>query len=65
MADPFAEAEPRPGPKSHEIGQDLALLSVDELEERVALLKSEIARLEEARGAKLASRAAADAFFKR
>ncbi len=30
----------------HEIGQDLALLSVKELQERIALLKEEIARLE-------------------
>lgn len=65
MADPFAEAEPRPRPKSHEIGQDLSLLSVDELDERMAMLRAEIARLDEARTAKLASRAAADAFFKR
>ncbi|WP_293867008.1 DUF1192 domain-containing protein [uncultured Alsobacter sp.] len=65
MADPFAEAEPRPRPTSHELGQDVAMLSVDELDERVALLRSEITRLEEARAAKLASRAAADAFFKR
>lgn len=65
MVDPFAEAEPRPSPRSHEIGQDLSLLSVDELEERVTMLRAEIARLEEARTAKLASRAAADAFFKR
>ena len=30
----------------HEIGQDLALLSVRELQERIALLKEEISRLE-------------------
>ena len=30
----------------HEIGQDLTLLSVGELNERIALLKDEIARLE-------------------
>jgi len=54
---------PRPRP-SHEIGQDLALLSVGELEERIALLKTEIARLEAARSAKAASRSAADSIFK-
>jgi len=32
---------------THEMGQDLALLSVGELAERVALLKDEIARLKE------------------
>jgi uncharacterized small protein (DUF1192 family) len=49
----------------HEIGQDLALLSVDELAERIGLLKDEIGRLEEAINAKRASRDAASAFFKR
>ena len=50
---------------AHEIGQDLALLSVEELEERVALLKAEIVRLKEAAGRKRASLAAAATFFKR
>lgn len=48
----------------HEIGQDLALLSVFELQERVALLKQEIARLEAAANAKDAAKNAAAAFFK-
>jgi uncharacterized small protein (DUF1192 family) len=51
--------------KAHEIGQDLALLSVDELSERIGVLQEEIARLEEAKKAKHASRDAASAFFKR
>ena len=50
---------------THELGQDLALLSVGELAERVALLKAEIARLEAALANKSASRQAADQFFKR
>ena len=50
---------------AHEIGQDLALLSVEELAERVALLEGEIERLEQAMTAKRASLAAADTFFKR
>ena len=49
----------------HDVGQDLALLSVEELEERVALLKAEIVRLEEAAARKRASLAAAATFFKR
>ena len=49
----------------HEIGQELALLSVEELGERMALLQDEIARLEQARAKKLASRTAADQFFKK
>ena len=50
---------------THELGQDLALLSVGELAERIALLKEEIGRLEMALAKKSASRQAADQFFKR
>ena len=49
---------------THEIGQDLSLLSVEELTERIALLRSEIARLEEAATRKRASRDAANSVFK-
>ena len=49
----------------HEIGQDLALLSVAELAERISLLKDEIARLEATIASKSASRHVADRFFKR
>ncbi|QDF40256.1 DUF1192 domain-containing protein [Bradyrhizobium symbiodeficiens] len=59
------EDDDRPRKKiSHEIGQDLSLLSVEELIERVTLLKSEIARLEEAATRKRASRDAANSIFK-
>ncbi len=58
--------EDRPKKKIvHEIGQDLALLSVEELGERVAILREEIARLEAASAKKRASRDVADQFFKR
>ena len=50
---------------SHEIEQDLSLLSVEELTERVALLNTEIARLEEAAAKKRASKEAASSFFKK
>jgi uncharacterized small protein (DUF1192 family) len=50
---------------THEMGQDLALLSVGELAERVALLKDEIARLEAEMARKRASQSAADTFFKK
>jgi uncharacterized small protein (DUF1192 family) len=50
---------------THEIGQDLSLLSIGELSERITLLKEEIARLEAAKSSKSATRTAADAFFKR
>jgi uncharacterized small protein (DUF1192 family) len=49
----------------HEIGQDLALLSVNELRERIALLQDEIARLEASIASKQASRGVADTFFKK
>jgi uncharacterized small protein (DUF1192 family) len=54
----------RPKKKIHEIGQDLSLLSVFELNERIALLKAEIARLEAAAAAKDSARSAAASFFK-
>lgn len=50
---------------AHEIGENLAMLSIEELAERIAVLKHEIARLESAVAAKRASRASADQFFKR
>ena len=50
---------------SHEIGQDLYLLSVKELDERIALLQGEIARLEADKNGKQASRQTADQFFKK
>lgn len=59
------EDDDRPRKKiTHDIGQDLSLLSVEELTERVALLKTEIVRLEEAATKKRASRDAANSFFK-
>jgi uncharacterized small protein (DUF1192 family) len=61
--DPFG-APVRKKPTHHEIGQVLDALSVDELDERIALLEAEVARLREARRAKEASKNAADAFFK-
>jgi uncharacterized small protein (DUF1192 family) len=63
---PAIDDDDRPKKKiSHEIGQDLTLLSVAELNERIALLKDEIARLEADIAKKQASRSAADLFFKK
>jgi uncharacterized small protein (DUF1192 family) len=60
------DEEDRPKRKiAHDIGQDLTLLSVEELDQRVQLLKDEIARIEVDRKNKQASRSAADTFFKR
>ena len=50
---------------THELGQDLSLLSIKELDERVAMLKDEIARLEATKASKQTSRTVADQFFKR
>ena len=50
---------------AHEIGQDLSLLSVEELAGRVQLMKDEIGRLEADMTQKRAKRAAADQFFKK
>jgi len=63
---PAIDEDDRPKKKiAHEIGQDLTLLSVGELTERVALLKEEIARLEANMASKSASKSAADLFFKK
>ena len=50
---------------AHEIGQDLSLLSVEELGLRVQFMRDEIARLEADMAQKRSKRAAADQFFKR
>jgi uncharacterized small protein (DUF1192 family) len=63
---PAIDDEDRPKKKiAHEIGQDLALISVKELEERIALLKDEIVRLEADINRKQSSRNVADQFFKK
>jgi uncharacterized small protein (DUF1192 family) len=60
------EEDDRPKRKiTHDIGQDLALLSVEELDDRILLLNDEIARLQAALAKKRASRSAADQFFKK
>ena len=57
--------EPQKKPVSHEIGQDLSSLSIEELEKRVGLLKEEIIRLEDASALKRASMSSAESFFKK
>jgi uncharacterized small protein (DUF1192 family) len=60
------EEDDRPKKKvAHEIGQDLALLSVEELSDRISLLNDEVVRLRAALEKKRVSRSAADQFFKR
>lgn len=60
----FDDEPAKKKPLPHEIGQDLAALSVHELEERIELLKAEISRLEAVKSAKSQSRTAADSFFR-
>jgi uncharacterized small protein (DUF1192 family) len=63
---PAIDDDDRPKKKiAHEVGQDLTLLSVGELTERIAMLKDEIARLEANMATKQASKSAADLFFKK
>ena len=63
---PAIDEDDRPKKKTaHEIGQDLTLLSVGELNERIALLRDEITRLERDIKGKQASKSAADLFFKK
>lgn len=49
----------------HEIGQELGLLSVDELRLRIEELRAEIARIEAELAAKGSTRNAAEALFSR
>jgi len=57
--------EPARVSRRHEIGQDLSLLSVEELRERIDALHAEVARLEAELSAKGATRTAAEALFRR
>ena len=57
--------EPRKKPKLHEIGQDLSLLSVGDLTERIGLLRAEIERLEADLQARGVTKSAAEALFRR
>ena len=52
-------------PQPHRVGEDLARLSIDELETRIALLEEEIVRLRRSIADKSASRHTAASFFKR
>jgi uncharacterized small protein (DUF1192 family) len=52
-------------PRKHELGQDLSMLSVGELVDRIGQLKDEISRLERELDAKGATKAAAEALFRR
>jgi len=61
--DPFG-APARRSAAHHEIGEPVDRLSLEELAERIEMLRDEIERLEAVKAAKLATKQAADAFFK-
>ncbi|MEO5757767.1 MAG: DUF1192 domain-containing protein [Mesorhizobium sp.] len=57
--------EPKKKARPHEVGQDLSLLSVGDLTERIGLLRDEIARLEAELKARDSTKSAAEALFRR
>jgi uncharacterized small protein (DUF1192 family) len=57
--------EPTKPARVHVIGQDLSRLSAGELTERIDQMKAEIARLEAELSTKGATKAAAEALFRR
>ena len=59
------DEEPKKPARAHEIGQDLSLLSVGELRERIEVLQSEVGRLEAELRSKSASKSAAESLFRR
>jgi uncharacterized small protein (DUF1192 family) len=59
------DLEPRKKPDNSVLGEDISALSAHELEARIARLEDEVRRCREAIGARLATRSAAEGFFKR
>jgi uncharacterized small protein (DUF1192 family) len=57
------DEESRKKPKGHEVGMPLDAMSVEELNERITMLRAEIGRLEQALAARQQTRAAADQLF--
>ena len=57
--------EPRKPPAAHVVGQDVSLLSVLDLTERIGVLSREIERLEIERERRGATKSAAEALFRR
>jgi uncharacterized small protein (DUF1192 family) len=60
----LSEDEPKK-PADYVVGQDVSLLSAGELQERIEILRAEIERLEAERGARGATKSAAEALFRR
>jgi uncharacterized small protein (DUF1192 family) len=51
-------------PVTHQVGENLDALSIVEIDERITLLRAEIARLETAKASKQGALAAVSSFFK-
>jgi uncharacterized small protein (DUF1192 family) len=60
----FDDDRPKPPKPAFVPGQDLGLLSIHDLHEAIALMKSEIARLEAAIALKEGTKASAESLFK-
>ncbi len=60
----FIDDEPVKKKLAHEIGQDVSQVSIGELEERIGLMRAEIARLEAEVEKRRASRSAAESVFR-
>ena len=56
---------PRKKPPQIQLGEDITALSAHELEQRIAQLEEEISRCKKAIEARLATKSAAENFFKR
>jgi uncharacterized small protein (DUF1192 family) len=59
------DLQPRKKPPEIVLGEDIGALSAHELEARIARLEEEIARCREAIRARLATKSAAENFFKK
>jgi len=57
--------EPKKSPTAYVLGQDLSLMSVAELSQRITELKAEIERLEAELKTKDATKSAAESLFRR
>jgi uncharacterized small protein (DUF1192 family) len=60
----FEDDQPKKKLAPHEVGMPIDTMSVDELNERIALLEAEIARLKDAIAVRQKTRSAAESIFK-
>lgn len=61
----FDDEAKKKAPATHEVGQDVTLLSEGELRERIEMLRTEIQRLEKELAARSITKSAAEALFRR